>query len=397
MIDGQEIFVYSTNPEDDLFKVKFSRVGKNQGDYVLTDHTTISRVYEYVSPVDGIPQGEYAPITRLFPPNQLQMAVINGRYHPSDKTDVKFELAGSSYDKNLFSDLDSGDNEGYAGHLEAKQNIFTAADNTKINAFAKVDFIQKDFESVEPLYNVEFDRDWNLEDPYGNHSLIDAGVEYIQNEHGMARYTFQKLDYSNFSGNRQSLNSHLKFGNLTTNINASYLNNKSDKFTSEFLRLNAEAVYQYKPFWTGVRFDGEDNQQIDKTTNELTGLSQRYQSYEVFTGVGDSTAVYAEVGYRYRVTDSLRNNSLQKDASAHNYYIKSQLLQSANSKLSVFLNYREVDRRDEENKKERSLNSRIRYNQYLFDRVVNWSTVYETNSGTLPQQEYTFVEVEPGQ
>lgn len=397
IMDGQEVFVYSTNPEDDLFKVKFSRVGKNKGDYVLGSQTTISRVYEYVSPIDGVPQGQYAPITRLFAPNQLQMAVVNGRYHPSDKTDIKFELAGSSYDKNLFSDLDTGDNEGYAGHLEVKQNVLTTAENTKINAFAKVDFIQKDFESVEPLYNVEFDRDWNLEDPYGNHALIDAGVEYIQAEQGMARYTFQKLDYSNFSGNRQSLTSNLKFGNLTTNINGSYLNNSSDRFSSEFLRLNAEAIYQYKPFWTGVRFDGEDNQQTDKISNQLTGLSQRYHSYEVFTGVGDSTAVYAEIGYRHRVTDSLRHNFLQKDATSHNYYIKSQLLQSANSKLSVFFNFREITRREEENKKERSLNSRIRYNQYLFDRVVNWSTVYETNSGTLPQQEYTFVEVEPGQ
>lgn len=395
-MDGIEIFVYSSDPDEDLFKVKFTKVGKNKGNYILTNHTTVTRIYEYVSPVDGIPQGEYEPITRLFAPTQLQMAVINGRFHPSDKTDINFELAGSSNNQNLFSKKDKSDNEGYAGHINAKQNLFTLADTTKINAFANIDFVHENFKSVEPLYNIEFERDWSLEEVYGNHTLVNAGLEYSQPKTGVARYSFQQLNYSNLQAHKQNLNAFLKFDNLHTNINASYLKNKGQLFSSEFLRLNAEAIYHYKPFWTGLRFDGEDNQQTDIGTNQLTGLSQRYHSYEVFTGVGDSTAVYAEVGYKYRITDSLHQHSLKRDAVSQDYYLRSQLLNSANSKLSVFLNFREIDRKDSETQKERSLNSRIRYNQFLFNRVVNLNTVYETNSGTLPQQEYTFIEVEPG-
>lgn len=395
MIGQEEIFVYSTDPEDELFRVKFTRVGRNKGNYVLTNHTTISRIYEYVPPENGIPQGEYEPIVRLFAPTKLQMAVINGRYHPSDKTDIRFEIAGSSHDENLFSKKDKGDDEGYAGHIEIKQNLFTLADSTRINAFANLDYINKNFESLEPMYNVEFDRDWNLDETYGNHSLIDAGVEYFQPKIGMARYAFQKLDYSNFSGNRQVLNSQLRFNDFYTKVNASYLNNESDLFSSDFLRLNAEAVYQYKPFWSGVRFDMEDNQQKD-SLNQLTQLSQKYHSYEIFTGVGDSTSVYAEIGYKHRITDSLRQNIMQRAAVSHNYYLKSQLLNSVNSKLSVFLNYRQIKRAEDQNESEHSLNSRVRYNQFLFNRILNWNTTYETNSGTLPQQEYTFVEVEPG-
>src|SRR5699024_3928754 len=144
-------------------------------------------------------------------------------------------------------------------------------------------------------------------------------------------------------------------------------------------------------------------QQVDKEIGELTPLSQKYHSYEIFTGIGDSTAVYAEIGYKHRITDSLRQNRLQKAASSDNYYIKSQVLNSANSKLSVFFNYRNVNRNtdileeEEEDKVVYSLNTRLRYTQFLFDRVVNWNTTFETNSGTLPQQEYTFVEVEAGQ
>ena len=40
---------------------------------------------------------------------------------------------------------------------------------------------------------------------------------------------------------------------------------------------------------------------------------------------------------------------------------------------------------------------RLQYNQKLFKQLIQWNTVYETNSGTLPQQEFTYIEVEPGQ
>ncbi len=46
---------------------------------------------------------------------------------------------------------------------------------------------------------------------------------------------------------------------------------------------------------------------------------------------------------------------------------------------------------------EQSLNSRVTFNQQLFSQMVQWNTVFETNSGSLPQQDFTYVKVEPGQ
>src|SRR5690606_2785729 len=46
---------------------------------------------------------------------------------------------------------------------------------------------------------------------------------------------------------------------------------------------------------------------------------------------------------------------------------------------------------------EQSINSRIQYNQKLFKQLLQSNTLFETNSGSLPQQDFTYVEVEPGQ
>ena len=104
--DGREVYEFSNNPEEELYNVRFTEVGANQGNYVLTNASAINRIYEYVAPINGVAQGNYAPVSRLFAPTQLQMAVVQGAYNPSDKTSVSFEGAASKEDLNLFSDLD---------------------------------------------------------------------------------------------------------------------------------------------------------------------------------------------------------------------------------------------------------------------------------------------------
>jgi hypothetical protein len=58
------------------------------------------------------------------------------------------------------------------------------------------------------------------------------------------------------------------------------------------------------------------------------------------------------------------------------------------------MNYRTVD--NTINEDEKSLNSRISYGQKLFDSFITLQTLYETQTGNLPQQEFTYIEVEPG-
>lgn len=397
-VNGQLIYVYSTDPNDQLYLVKFSFVGPNQGNYIISNRPTIRTVYEYIAPSNGIKQGNYAPVTRLYAPTKLQMAVINGGYHPSEKTDFNFELAVSSHDKNLYSDLDEGDNDGFAGHFDIAQTLYADADSTKIKAFANVNFIQDNFESIEPLYQVEFNRNWNLITPEGNQSYIKAGLSYSQPKHGFAKYSFQKLAYSDtFNGSRQVLQAGLRFGDFTTQVSGSFLTSDGPQYQSEFLQVHLKGIYHFDPFWTGAEFDAEDNQQYDKLTTALTGLSQRFHSYKFFAGVGDSTAIYAEIGYRHRVNDSLRHTRLQRVSASDNYYIKSQLVNTANSRLSVFINYRRLKQSDLEDKLIQSLNSRLLYQQSLFNNLLNLHTLYETSSGNLPQLEYTYVKVEPGQ
>ncbi|PKP26072.1 MAG: hypothetical protein CVU03_05190 [Bacteroidetes bacterium HGW-Bacteroidetes-2] len=398
IFNGEEIFVFSNNPEDELFQVRFSLVGENQGDYILTNTAAISRIFEFISPINGIPQGNYAPVIQLFAPTTIQVAGVNGSYRPSEKTTLGFEVAASKQDLNLFSNIDNEDNNGFATRLQTKQRILQKEHGLQLDAYLNFDYVDKNFHTIERLYTIEFDRDWSLNSPEGNQSFWIAGLQLADPTLGFTNYEFQKLDYSEgFNGVRHVVNSGIQLGKLKTDVNTSILNNSGTTVSADFFRFYGRSVYGFEKSWLGVKVAAEDNKQRFVANDSLTPISQKFKSYELFTGLGDSTNVFVEVGYRNRINDSLRNAHLQKVSSSNTIYLKSQLLNSENTQLSVFANYRTLKDAFSQREKEQSLNSRILYNQRFFKGGIQWNTTFETNSGVLPQQEFTFVQVEPGQ
>ena len=398
VIGGIERFVFSIDENDPLFQVRFSLVGDNSGNYILTNSNAISNIYEYVDPIGGVLQGNFEPIIQLFAPTKLQMAVVNSEYNPNDKTKINIEIAGSKNDLNLFSDIDDEDNNGWAGKLIVNKALVKKDSAWNVNAILDIDYVDQNFNTIERLYRVEFDRDWNLEQPLGNQNIIRSGVAVFHPKNGVAQYAFEHLQYSeNYNGNRHVFSNDNTFGKFTLRSNSSFLKSSSSSFDSKFLRFSAATVYQLKKGWVGVKTSLEDNQQKDITTNLLSGASQKYNSYETFVGRGDSTDVFVELGYKYRVNDSLRAGVLSKVNTSNTYYLKSRLLNKKDTKLAVHANFRILNFDDVTLETEKNLNSQVVFHKNLFKQFLRFNSVFEANSGVVPQQDFTFVEVDEGQ
>lgn len=398
ILNGEEVFVFSNDPEDELFSVRFTNVGANQGNYVVSTDNAISRIFEYVPPQNGVPQGEFEPVIQLFAPKRLQVGVVQSTYKNGEHSYVSSELAVSDQDKNLFSNLDNDDNQGLAYKVETRQRVLNNQNNWNVDVFGNLDYIHRNYTSIERLYNVEFQRDWNLFNPDGNQRLIDLGTNINHLEKGNLQYQFQHLDFSeSFTGNRQVFNANFNFEKLTLVANASYLKTDGSVLDSEFSRANFFSVYDLGKPWVGAKFNYEDNEELNLAENQLTVNTQRFKSYEVFTGVGDSTDVFVEVGYRFRENDSLRSNQLERVNRSNNIYLKSTTINTQNTRLDVFASYRNLQNSDPNLEDENVINSRITFSQTLLDRMLSLNTAYETNSGSIAQQEFTYVEVNPGE
>ena len=406
VVGAETIYVFSTDPDDSLFSVRFTNVGQNNGNYRLTNSNAISNIFEYVAPISGVPQGSYAPIVQLIAPTKLQLASVNGSYEFNPKTKALFEIAASKNDLNLFSDLDDEDNNGFAGKLNITRDIIKTDSINVLSVYSDIDFINKHFRNIEGLYEIEFNRNWNIDQPrsnqldtnLGDQLLASSGIVWTKKNTINLNYKFEYLDFEeNFKGSKHQINTNYKKNNLRLSTNTSLLNTDEINAESRFFRTTNTAVYKLKKQWFGAGFSSEENTKRAKDTKLLNNLSQRFIAYNAFTGIGDSTGVFAEIGYKYRINDSLVNNKLQQVNKSNTYYLDSKLIENTKTNLSLFVNYRTLNYTAENIVSENSLNSRLQYNQMFLKGFIQSNTVFETNSGSIPRQDFTYVQVELGQ
>tara|TARA_B100000768_G_scaffold181702_1_gene205876 strand:+ start:13793 stop:17230 length:3438 start_codon:yes stop_codon:yes gene_type:complete len=404
--NGVEVFEFSNNPDDELYLVNFTAVGSQQGNYRIMSSNAISNIYEYIAPISGVKQGDFEPIVQLVAPVKLQVAVINGVFKPTEKTTVEFEFAASNNDLNLYSTLDDENDTGIAGQLSINHQFLKTAKGWAFDVNSDIDYIQNDFRTIQRLYKPEFNRDWNVETLSGNQRISNlgdqvfaiAGAQFSHPDKGNLSYEFQHLNFKgNYEGSRHVFFTKLNLEHFQVYSNSSFLETDGLNSNSVFYRSENRLKYSYTKGWSGVKFSTEHNEKKSVELDQLDPVSQKFQAYEVFTGVGDSTKVFAKLGYVHRINDSLQNNRLAKVNTSDTYYLDSKWVQTQNTNLSLYANYRVFKSTNASTPLQKSINSRLQYSQKIFNNGIFWNTLFETNAGRLPQQDFTYVEVEPGQ
>ena len=385
-----EAFEYSTNENNQLFNVRYTNVGVNQGDYVLDQTLANGNVFSYV----GTNLGEYAPIVQLIAPEKLQIAVVNSEYNPTKKTSISTELAISNNDQNLFSTIDNNQNKGIATKVNWRQTIIDK--NWQLLSDIDYLFIHKHFNTIQRFQAIEFNRDWNLVNPIGNQQQIGLSLTLKNKEDSFLSYSFQQLKFSDsYTGNRHLLNAKMKFNKTYFSINSSFLENDSSIQGNTFSRLKGTIEQSFTKSWIGGFVNTESNDGQIKTTQTAIATNHQFKEYEGYLGIGDTAKVYTKIGFNYRNNDSIRNNRFAEINNRKTLYLKAKLVQTKRTNLSIYANYRITENNFTEN--EKALNSQLIYNQRFFNNFLTLGTRYETSSGNVAQQDFVYIEVEPGQ
>jgi len=385
-----EFYEYTTEEIDELYNVTFSYIGENLASYKLKEVIAIGKIYEYV----GENLGDYAPAVLLTAPKKMQVALFKAAYSPNEKTIINTETAFSKNDQNLFSEINNENNDGFATKIGWNQIIFQK--DWELRSDFKFDFIDKDFKTVERIQNIEFERDWNIQRTYGDQQLISGELTFNSQNSNSVNYKYSNLKFGDYyQGSNHHLSGIFIEKNWILNFNGSFLNNNSILEEGGFLRYYINSKYNLKKGWVGATINAEKKAQTNTETKEFIPLSHKFNEYEAYAGVGDSTSVYSQIGVNYRTTDSIQNNQFQQVNNAKTYYLKSSFVNNSSTNLSLYVNYRTVQNTNFSD--EKSLNSKLEYKQQLWDQFVSFNLMYQTLSGTLPLQDYTYTETEPGQ
>ena len=392
-ISGNDIYEYSTDANETLYQVSFTYMGNQLGDYKVLDYLAIGKKMEYV----GENNGDYEAVTPLVAPSKQQIIAINSRYLPNRKTTIGVELAYADNDPNLFSSIDDASNKAPAIKASWQQVLLDSTQKGwQLNSQINFDFIHRNFKSIERIFNVEFNRDWNVVNPLGNQSLLRTQLQFQHKEKGQISYTYENLNFTeNYSGNKQRLNVDLQVKKIHVLHQSSYLNSSGELTNTNYIRSHTNIKYNQKKWWAGTIFDYENNKHNNNQTDNLSLNSFQYTDLQALVGLGDSAKVFVEIGAHFRANDSLVNTHLERVNNSSTWFVNAQLIKAKNAQLKLYANYRQVDYKNNTNTE--ALNSRLTYKQQLFNQFINLQTDYQNTSGNIPQQDYTYVETDTGQ
>ena len=384
-----ENFEYSINENDELYFVTFTNVGANNGDYSIDRSTAIGTIYNYV----GVNQGSYAPITRLIPPTKSQIFVIKSDYNSTKKTKITSEVAVSNNDANLFSNIDNSQNTGLAAKIGWQQILIDK--EWQLTSSVNHEYAHKNFKTLQRWESIEFNRDWNLLTNNATKNYFQSEFNLQNKKNDFLLYRYNHLSYlDTYNGNKHELQSKIKRNNTSFFIDGSFLTNTSTLEENTFLRAKATVEHSFNKSWLGAFTNLETNSRKNSISNNFINTSHRFKEFETYFGVGDTAKVFAKFGFNYRNNDSIKSNEFTEINNRKSFYINSKLIKNKNTNLSVFANYRLTENNFSVN--EKSLNSRLIFNQKLFNNFVNLSTLYETSSGNVARQEYLYIKTEPG-
>jgi hypothetical protein len=407
MIDSlgyDSVLVYSVNQDSAVYRAVFTFVGAGKGDYVFSNFNALGRVYKWVVPVGGIPQGDYAPSRVMITPKQKQMVTSGISYKINKQLSFETELAYTSNDLNTFSKYDSKDDKSFANRSRLIGVIPLSYDSIpkwELETKVELEALERNFSPIEQYRAVEFDRDWNTRNKgyQGNQVASTLGANFKNRSFGNMNIEGQHfLIGSDYQGLRTALNGKWKQKGFNAVWDGSYLSSDAEQ-KNEFIRHRADISQNLKWFKIGYIDDHELNRFTGGTV-PLETNSYQFFDYQFYIANGDSIKNSYKVFYRERYDQRSDSLTLTPVAKAQTAGGEIRITEMKNQTLNVVTSYRELKVLNStllNQTPENTLLGRIDYELRLLKGALTWNSFYEIGSGLELKREFLYIQVNDGQ
>ncbi len=392
-------YEYSTNPNQAKYRLNFAFVGNNSGNYIIDNSQVNGRVYKWVQPVNGVPQGNYETTTVVVSPKKKQMYDFGGRIPIRKNKILNFEIAITDNDQNLFSKKHDNDNIGKAFKVDFS-NFFNGNDSSAV--YSKIwltyEYAGKNFKPIELYKSQEFDRNWNINKLFfsDEHSGQIGYKKSFKN--GLFSTDFKSLFHKKeyFGGNSNVLFKYFKNGgNLL--INNDLLYSREAENETKFVRSKIDAKQKISKIFVGADYSQETNLWKNETTNELLQNSYMFHSVGIYVENSDSSKNSFKLNYNRRMDYLNQKNKLRQTSFSNNFTLNSNFkIKSVNVNGTV--NYRQLFVRDTslvDLKPENNLSMRMGLNFSLLAGTFEFNSTGLIYGGLEQKLQFIYIEVEP--
>lgn len=398
------VLVHSVDPDSAAYRATFTEVGAGKGNYVFDRFTANGRVYKWVAPVGGIPQGDYEPYRILVTPKRKAMLSLGARYAISDKWKVQTELSTSTNDVNTFSKIGNKDNKGFANKTSVtglfklgKDSLSPWAIQTKLG----IEINDQNFQEIERYRGVEFSRDWNVRnrDYTGYQLLSNLSAALLNKKYGSIQLAGQNYTFGrDYIGNRAKLDVDWSQNGFAANVSGSFLKSKAED-KNMYARHIATISQRIGP----IRIGFSDNHELNtfRQGDSLLRMdSYQWYEWEAFIASSDSSKNQFKLFYKERYdwkSDSIR---LEHSAKARSIGANFNWITNKHSTLSTTASYRVLDIQNtslSDQDPENTFLGKIDYHLRLWKRALTAQTFYQIGSGLERKKEFLYVKVNAGQ
>lgn len=398
-----EAYVYSTNPKLAYYEISFAEVGDGKGNYLLSSATTNGRVFVWVEPIDGIPQGDYAPVQLLPAPVKNEMATFGAAYNFSKDDKVYFETALSVKDNNLYSSMHDQDNQGWAskiGYENEGRPISFLKDYKWIGAI-DYEFNSKEFSPIDRFRAIEFDRDWSVsleENLFQEENIFNVGGGIIKSAEERVEYKFtRRVRGNSVNGFQHRALLYEKAGKFQLRSDYFYLQNHRIDFNSYWQRLKADLSFHSKFLVPGYVYELDKNEERYKQNDSVRSSAMNFDEHKIYLQNADTSKTKFLVDYSYRVNNLPYEGAIRKrdqvqtvsGAFGRNF---------GENNFNLTITYRNLENLFDslKGKKEETVMARLDHNQYLFKKNVRSELTYYTFTGRELRREFIYLPVATG-
>lgn len=400
------VFVYTNQSDIQLYNLSFSYVGAGLGNYSTDKNSLNQRVYRWIAPVNGLPQGEYEPIELIITPKKDMYAVLGARYHINSKTSIYSEWAFSNRDLNTFSDINNKDNKGWALMNKVERRDTLGQKKWLLSSKAMYELKSENFQAPEQYRSVEFSRDWNVNSTVkAQEHFVTTAVDLRNADNG-----FQVGGSWNYFNRKNILNGiqqiyHLNYNKNNWDLRAemNWLQNKDLTLHSTFLRPNIQISRKF-PKLKYLEISTGAFSEYNAIKNNLTDtlLSSAYYNNNVFASVktSDSAFISGDITYKFRNDLTPNTQEFKSLSSSNDIEVNAKANRLKNQNLSIGFTFRDLKINDSiasGQQSDKNFLGRAEYGFLVKRGAIRLNTIYELGSGQERVREFTYLEVSSGQ
>ena len=410
------IYVHAPAATDDsiYYELRFTYVGSNKGNYKQAASASNGRVFNWVSPVNGIAQGDFEPVTYLVAPNRKQLLSAGTILQMHKNHMVKVELAMSDNNKNLFSEKDKGDNLGYGLKVESFHKYYLADTNFRFESQLFYEVVTKTFRNIERYRSVEFDRTWNRQlqnttnqDTGNQEHIVNWRIAFVNKNKWLLQY---QLGYYNrgvatYLGYRQQAGLRYKDELNSFDLSAEIVQGKQrpfaflDGFGNKVKVMQGQYTRNLFGQLLSARILLDESRFLTAKDSLLSG-SYAYTEYGFALQPKDSTKYSYYLEYKNRVDQLPTENGFKQHTVANDYKAGVSLVQKNFNRLSTDIALRDfkvLDTAFAGLKPELTFLSRITYDYGFFKRKVTANSYLQLGSGNELRRDFQYFQVPVGQ